>query len=406
MAAGETGLAEKLALVLPHLDERQRRLILGAEARALGRGGIEAVAWAAGVSRPTVSKAAREIEQRPTAQAGRARRPGGGRKPLTERDPGLVAALEALVDPATRGDPESPLRWTSKSTRELADALSAAGHAVSHATVGRLLRERGYSLQAAVKTREGAQHADRDAQFRYLSARVREYLDAGWPVISVDTKKKELVGEYKNAGREWQPQGEPEEVNVHDFPDPAVGKAIPYGVYDVGANTGWVSVGRDHDTATFAVATLRSWWKSVGRPTYPAAERLLICADSGGSNGARLRLWKVELAGLASETGLAITVCHLPPGTSKWNRIEHRLFAHISMNWRGRPLTSHEVVVELIAATRTRTGLTVHAELDDGTYPTGTKVTKQQIAGLALEPHEFHGDWNYTLQPLPEMTTL
>ena len=393
-------MADKLAVVLPHLDERQRRVVLGAEARALGRGGISAVARAAGVSEPTVSKAVRELEGRSEPlTAGRVRRSGGGRKPLTQTDPGLVAALEALVEPATRGDPESPLRWTSKSTRQLADELTGQGHRVSHVSVGRLLRARGYSLQAAAKTREGNQHPDRDAQFRYLTGQVNAYLAAGDPVISVDTKKKELVGNYKNAGREWQPKGAPVEVDVHDFPDPGVGKAIPYGVYDVGANTGWVSVGKDHDTAAFAVATLRSWWRQVGRPSYPDATRLLVCADSGGSNGSRLRLWKVELATLAADTGLAITVCHLPPGTSKWNRIEHRMFAFISMNWRGRPLESHEAVVQLIGATTTRQGLTVRAELDEGTYPKGIKITDKQMAALPLNTHDFHPDWNYTLTP-------
>lgn len=400
MAQDNSALADRLALVLPHLDERQRRVVMGAEARIIGRGGIRAVARAAGVSEPTVSKAVKELaEPAEVLPVGRARRSGGGRKPVSETDPGLVETLETLVDPATRGDPESPLRWSSKSTRELADALGARGHTVSHVTVGRLLRERGYSLQAAAKTREGRQHEDRDEQFRYLAGQVKAYLAAGDPVISVDTKKKELLGNYRNAGREWQPKGQPVEVGVHDFPDPAVGKAVPYGVYDVGANAGWVSVGKDHDTAAFAVATLRSWWSQVGRPGYPAADRLLICADSGGSNGSRLRLWKVELAILAAETGLAITVCHLPPGTSKWNKIEHRLFSHISMNWRGRPLESHEVVVDLIAATTTRTGLKVHAELDEATYPKGIKITPKQMADLPLERHTFHPDWNYTLMP-------
>jgi len=394
----EEVLARKLAAVLPRLSERERRVVLGAEARALGRGGVGVVARAAGVSRPTVTKAVAELDQ-PDAAWGRVRRRGGGRKRATDKDPGLLVALEALVAPATRGDPESPLRWTSKSTRQLADALTAAGQPISYHTVGELLRGQGYSLQANAKTVEGRQHPDRDAQFHYLSAQVRAHLDAGDPVVSVDTKKKELVGDYKNAGREWQPKGEPVAVGVHDFPDPAVGKAIPYGVYDVGANAGWVSVGRDHDTAAFAVATLRSWWTTVGRPTYPDSGRLLICADSGGSNGARLRLWKVELAALAADTGLTITVCHLPPGTSKWNKIEHRLFSHISMNWRGRPLTSHEVVVDLIAATTTREGLTVHAQLDDASYPKGVKITDQQMAALPLQRHEFHSDWNYTLTP-------
>ena len=400
MAVDEDVVARKFATIAPLLDERQRRVWLGVEAREAGHGGISAVARAAGVSRPTVAKAVRELDTPGwAAPAGRVRRPGGGRKPVTEADPGLVAALEALVDPATRGDPESPLRWTSKSTRQLADALAAQDHRVSHTTVGALLRARGYSLQAAAKTREGRQHPDRDEQFRYLTGQVNAYLAAGDPVVSVDTKKKELVGNYKNAGREWQPKGEPVEVDVHDFPDPTVGKAIPYGVYDVAANTGWVTVGRDHDTAAFAVATLRSWWRAVGRPAYPDADRLLVCADSGGSNGSRLRLWKVELATLAAETGLAITVCHLPPGTSKWNQIEHRMFSHISMNWRGRPLETHEAVVQLIGATTTREGLRIHAELDDGAYPKGIKITDQQMAALSLDKHSFHGDWNYTLRP-------
>jgi hypothetical protein len=306
--------------------------------------------------------------------------------------------LERLVDPATRGDPESPLRWTSKSTQTLADELGAQGHSVGPRTVAKLLHENGYSLQATRKTREGGDHPDRDAQFRYLTEQVNTHLGAGDPVVSVDTKKKELVGQYKNAGREWQPAGQPEQVEVYDFIGEA-GKAIPYGVYDVAANAAWVSVGCDHDTAAFAVATLRRWWQAMGRPLYPQARQLLICADGGGSNGSRVRLWKVELAALAAETGLEITVCHFPPGTSKWNKIEHRLFSHISMNWRGRPLESHETIVQLIAATTTRTGLAVQAELDDRPYPKGTKISDKQMACLPLTRHDFHGNWNYTLQP-------
>lgn len=398
MAADEQAVARRFAAIAPFLDERQRRLWLGVEARELGHGGIAAVARAAGVSRPTVAKAVKELDQPVEAVAvGRARRPGGGRKPAVEADPGLLEALDALVAPATRGDPSSPLRWTSKSTRELSDALRAAGHRASHTLVGRLLRRLGYSLQAAVKTREGTQHPDRDAQFRYLTAQVNDHLDAGQPVVSVDTKKKELVGRYKNGGREWQPTGQPEQVNVHDFVGEQ-GKAIPYGVYDIGEDVGWVSVGTDHDTSAFAVQTLRRWWQSMGQPTYPAADRLLVCADGGGSNGYRTRLWKTELAALAAETGLTITVCHLPPGTSKWNKIEHRLFSHISMNWRGRPLTSHETVVQLIGATTTRSGLHVHAELDNGVYPKGIKITDQQMRALPLHRHDFHGEWNYTLR--------
>ena len=391
-------LATKLAAVLPHLNERQRRVLLAAEARALGRGGISRVARAAGVSRATVQKAVREPDA-PSAVTGRIRRVGGGRKPRGAQDAALLAALEALVDPDTRGDPESPLRWTCKSTRQLAAALTAQGHPISHARVGALLRRQGYSLQANVKTREGSGHPDRDAQFRYLHAQVSAFTDRGLPVVSVDTKKKELVGAFKNGGREWAPQGQPERVNVHDFPDPALGKAIPYGIYDVARNTGWVNVGQDHDTATFAIESLRRWWRGVGAATYPQARALLICADGGGSNGYRLRLWKWELGRWATETGLTITVCHLPPGTSKWNKIEHRLFAHISMNWRGRPLTSHEVVVEAIGATTTRQGLRVHAELDPGTYPTRVKVSDEDLATVHLQPHPFHGEWNYTIHP-------
>ena len=399
MAVDEEVVARKFAAIAPFLDERQRRLWLGVEARESGRGAISAVARAAGVSRPTVVKAVRELDDPDRAAApGRVRRSGGGRKPATELDPDLSAALEALVDPATRGDPESPLRWTSKSSRELAEALTAADHRASHTLVGRLLRQLGYSLQAAVKTREGAQHPDRDAQFRYLTGQVNDHLAAGQPVVSVDTKKKELVGTYKNGGREWQPKGQPEQVNVYDFIGDQ-GKAIPYGVYDVAADAGWVSVGRDHDTAAFAVQTLRRWWQSMGQATYPHAERLLVCADGGGSNGYRTRLWKTELAALAAETALTITVCHLPPGTSKWNKVEHRLFSHISMNWRSRPLTSHETVVQLIAATTTRSGLHVHAELDEATYPKGITITDAQMRALPVNTHEFHGEWNYTLLP-------
>jgi Rhodopirellula transposase DDE domain len=397
--AVERQLAEKYESIAPLLDERQRRRWLGIEARALGRGGVSAVARATGASRTTVTAAVAELAGGgEDSAAGRVRRAGAGRPPVSERDPGVGAALERLVDPATRGDPESPLRWTSKSTRTLADELHAQGHLVAPRTVAKLLHESGYSLQATRKTREGRDHPDRDAQFRYLTAQINAHLGSADPVVSVDTKKKELVGRYKNGGREWQPTGEPEQVEVYDFIGEA-GKAIPYGVYDVAANAAWVSVGRDHDTAAFAVATLRRWWQAMGRPLYPHARRLLICADGGGSNGYRVRLWKVELAALAAETGLTITVCHLPPGTSKWNKIEHRLFSHISMNWRGRPLESHETVVQLIAATSTRTGLAVQAELDDRAYPKGAKISDEQMAALPLTRHHFHGEWNYTLKP-------
>lgn len=394
----DAALAVKFATILPQLNERQRRLLLGAEARALGRGGVARVARAAGVSRTTVYAARAELAQ-PTPVPGRSRRPGGGRKRQGARDPSLLADLEALIDPQTRGDPMSPLRWTCKSTRQLAAALRARGHPVSHQTVATLLRALDYSLQAPRKVLEGSRHPDRDAQFSYLNAQVTAALAAGWPVVSVDAKKKELVGAYKNGGQEWRPSGQPEPVKVHDFADPQAGKAIPYGIYDVGRNAGWVNVGRDHDTAQFAVESLRRWWRAVGRAAYPEADRLLICADGGGSNGTRVRLWKVALQALADETGLRITVCHLPPGTSKWNTIEHRLFSYISLNWRGRPLVSHEVVVELIGATTTRTGLTVQAVRDTGAYPTKIKVSDAELAAVRLTPHAFHGEWNYTITP-------
>jgi hypothetical protein len=399
----EETLTAKFAVLLPHLDERQRRLAMGAEARALGHGGIKAVARAAGTSAVTVSRGVAELEAG-NAPLGRTRRPGGGRKPLTATDPGVGPALLSLVEPESRGDPESPLRWTTKSTRQLARALADAGHTVSAPTVAKLLRAEGFSLQGNAKAIEGSQHPDRDAQFRYLNDQASDHIGAGDPVISVDTKKKELVGQFKNGGREWRPQGEPERVNVHDFMDKQLGKAIPYGVYDVAGNAGWVNVGTDHDTAAFAVATIRTWWHKAGQSAYPDSRRLLITADGGGSNGYRTRLWKVELAGLAEQTGLAVTVCHLPPGTSKWNKIEHRLFSHISMNWRGRPLTSHEVIVQTIAATTTRTGLTVDAELDTASYPKGIKITAQQMNDLeqrALRRHDFHGEWNYSFIPGP-----
>jgi DDE family transposase len=394
-------LRAKFEAVLPHLDERQQRLVMAAEARSLGHGGIAAVACATGASRSRISQGVAELEAGEGA-LGRVRRRGGGRKALSAIDPGLVEALLALVEPTRRGDPCSPLCWTTLSTRKLAAELTDAGHRVGPDTVAKLLREQGFSLQANAKTVEGGQHPDRDAQFGYLNDQARAHLDAGDPVISVDTKKKELVGAYKNGGTEWRPAGEPEQVKVHDFIDPTLGKVNPYGVYDLGANTGWVSVGTDHDTAAFAVETIRRWWQATGSPTYPDASRLLITADGGGSNGYRTRLWKTELAALAAQTGLTITVCHLPPGTSKWNKIEHRLFSHISMNWRGRPLTSHDVIVNTIAATTTSTGLSVHAELDTGTYPSGIKIPDKQMKALhtdVLHRHDWHPEWNYTLKP-------
>jgi len=393
-------LAAKFGVIFPHLDERQRRLLMGAEARALGHGGIRLVARAAGVREATVSLGVDELDAG-AEPLGRARRPGGGRKRAADLDRGLRPALLALVEPQERGDPMSPLRWTTMSTRTLAAELTRQGHKVSADTVGGLLRQEGFSLQGNAKTIEGKRHPDRDAQFRYINEQVRGHLAAKDPVVSVDAKKKELVGEFKNGGREWRPKGEPAQVSSHDFPDRELGKAIPYGVYDVAANAGWVNVGTDHDTAAFAMESIRRWWNAVGRGDYPHARRLLITADAGGSNGYRARAWKTELAALAAETGLEITVCHFPPGTSKWNKIEHRLFSHITMNWRGRPLTSHEVIVNSIAATTTRTGLTVRAELDPGSYPTGTEISKAQMAAVPLARHRFHGDWNYTIHPRP-----
>lgn len=405
MADLADSVARRYAVMGPHLSEFQRRLWLGAEAAELGPGGVAVVAQATGVAADTVRRGRKEADTGIGPGAGRSRRPGGGRKRAESHDAGLVAAFESLIDPVTRGDPMSPLRWTSKSIRALTAALRDEGHHVSDIVVRRLLRERGYSLQANAKTTEGGQHLDRDAQFAYLNDQATDHLAAGDPVISVDTKKKELVGAYRNGGREWQPKGEPEQVKVHDFIDPTLGKANPYGVYDVGTNTGWVAVGTDHDTAAFAVNTIRAWWHNAGKNLHPNASRLLISADGGGSNGYRTRQWKTELAALAADTGLTITVCHLPPGTSKWNEIEHRLFSHISMNWRGRPLTSHEVIVETIAATTTSTGLTVHAELDQATYPTGVKIPDTQMKALETEHiltrHDFHGEWNYTLSPRP-----
>ena len=393
-------LAAKFAEILPHLDERQRRLLMGAEARALGRGGIRVVAAAAGVGEATVALGARELGSG-AAPLGRVRRPGGGRRRLADLDPGLRPALLALVEPGERGDPVSPLRWTVKSLRALSAELGRQGHRAGADTVAGLLHEEGFSLQGNAKALEGKQSPDRDAQFRYLNEQAREHRDAGQPVISVDTKKKELVGSYRNGGREWRPAGDPVLVRDHDFPGPEPARAIPYGIYDLAANAGWVNVGTDHDTAQFAVESIRRWWDGAGRAAYPRARRLLITADSGGSNSAQARAWKAELAALALETGLEITVCHFPPGTSKWNKIEHRLFSHITMNWRGRPLTSHEVIVQAIAATTTRAGLRVRAELDTGSYDTGARVTDEQMAALPLRRHDWHGDWNYTLRPEP-----
>ena len=401
--ASRESLARRWDAVRPYLTERQRRVWLGAEAREWGPAGAALVAAAVGVAADTVRRGRAELDDPASASVGRSRRPGGGRKRAEEHQAGVVAALDALIDPVTRGDPQSPLRWTTKSLRTLAAALRAQGYPVSEQVVRRLLRAAGYSLQANAKTAEGRQHADRDAQFGYLNSAVLDHQGTGDPVISVDAKKKELVGAYKNPGREWSPKGHPEPVSIYDFIDPQLGKVTPYGVYDVTANTGWVGVGTDHDTAAFAVATIASWWQAAGQGTYPKATRLLVTADGGGSNGYRTRAWKTELAALAARTGLSITVTHLPPGTSKWNRIEHRLFSHISMNWRARPLTSHEVIVNTITATTTGTGLAVHAELDTASYPTGIKITDRQMDELTstgvLTRHDFHGEWNYTLRP-------
>lgn len=384
------------------MDERTRRLWAATEARALGRGGISRVAEATGLTPVTIRAGLRELEQpdrAATVRLGGQRRSGGGRKRLTVQAPDLLRTLEVLVDPVTRGDPQSPLRWTCKSAAKLAAELQARGQGVSPRTVNTLLHELGYSLQANRKTLEGSQHPDRNAQFRYINRLSKVFQRRGQPVVSVDTKKKELVGHFKQGGREWQPVGQPHPVRIYDFVQTDLGKAIPYGIYDPSANQGWVSVGVDHDTAVFAVETLRRWWRHMGRQTYPQAKCLLITADGGGSNGSRYRLWKVQLQQLANETGLTISVCHFPPGTSKWNKIEHRLFCHITENWRGRPLISHEVVVNLIGSTTTHTGLKIRAELDENRYPTGQKVTAQQMSELSIKRHKFHGEWNYTLMP-------
>jgi hypothetical protein len=394
----ERMLAAKFEVLFPHLDERQRRLWMGAEARTLGHGGIRSVARAAGVAENTVSRGMSDLDagEQPL---GRTRRAGAGRKRLSDLDPGLRPALLALVEPDERGDPMSPLRWTTKSTRTLAARLTDQGHRVGADTVADLLRAEGFSLQANTKTVEGKQHSDRDGQFRYINENVKGYQAAGDPVVSVDTKKKELVGQFSNAGRQWRPTGEPVATLTHDFPDDSLGKAVPYGIYDLAADAGWVNVGTDHDTAAFAVESIRRWWTMAGASDYPDARRLLITADAGGSNGYRTRAWKAELAALAVQTGLAITVCHFPPGTSKWNKVEHRLFSHITMNWRGRPLSSHEVIVATIAATTTRTGLRVHAQLDTNTYDTGIRISDRQHEALPVTRHDWHGDWNYTLRP-------
>ncbi len=395
-------LHEKLQHLWPHLDERARRLLAASEARQFGRGGISAVSRACGLSRPTITKGLHELDEAPLP-AGRIRRGGGGRLMVEVVDPEVPDRLEALVEPVTRGDPQSPLRWTLKSTRVLAAALTAEGHPISHETVAQILRNMGYGLQANRKTEEGTDHPDRDAQFRFLNDEVARALRAKRPVISVDTKKKELLGNYRNAGQQWRKAKTPERVAVHDFPGPTVPRAYPYGIYDLGRNTGFVNVGTDHDTGAFAVASIRGWWRAEGRRLYPAARSLLITADAGGSNGYRLREWKMQLQALADETRLVLRVCHFPPGTSKWNKVEHRLFSFISSNWRGEPLRDYETIVRLIATTTTAKGLTVTCRLDRRRYPVGQKVSDTEIATVHLVPHAFHGEWNYAIRPRPTL---
>ena len=397
----EATIGEKFRALAGELNERQRRLWAASEARAAGRGGVAATARATGISVETIRKGMAELEAGERLWPGRVRRPGGGRKPLTELDRTLLFDLERLVEADSRGDPESLLLWTSRSVRHLAEGLRELGHQVHFTTVAQLLRGLGYSLQANVKTREGAQHPDRDAQFRHINAVAKRAIARREPVISVDTKKKELVGDFKNVGREWRPKGEPELVRVHDFKDKQLGKAIPYGIYDIASDQGWVSVGIDHDTAQFAVNSIRSWWAHLGRPRYPNATTLHITADCGGSNGNRTRLWKVELQKLANDSGMTIAVCHFPPGTSKWNKIEHRLFSFITMNWRGKPLISLETIINLIGATTTSTGLEVYARLDDGVYPDKIKVTNAELNAVNLRGDKFHPEWNYRIKPQP-----
>ena len=394
-----TGIEERFRKLRGVLDERSRRLVVAAESETLGKRGISAVSKATGMSRQVIRQGISELKQAVVLPERRIRRTGGGRKSAVKLDPSLKTDLEELLESTTRGDPESPLRWTCRSVRNLEAELKSLGHAVSHQVVADLLHELEYSLQANRKTNEGASHPDRNAQFEYVNNKVKEYLGSKEPVISVDTKKKELVGDFKNGGKELRPKGEPEKVRVHDFPIPELGRANPYGIYDIGLNAGWVSVGVDHDTAEFAVESIRRWWRSMGQQAYPESTKLLITADGGGSNGSRVRLWKLELQKFADEIGMSIAVCHFPPGTSKWNKIEHRLFSRITQNWRGKPLISFEVIVSLIAATRTTTGLKVHSELDTRTYAKGIKVSDQEIALLNLRRDLFHGEWNYEIHP-------
>jgi hypothetical protein len=395
-------LREKLCRMWPHLNERARRMVAASEAVQIGYGGVTLVSQACGLSRVTITKGVRELDQSPLPEP-RIRGPGGGRRRLEANDPGLVELLESLVEPLTCGDPESPLRWTCKSTRTLAGELVHRQHRISHEKVAQYLRQLGYSLQGNRKTEEqGEDNPDRDAQFRHIDREVRRAMAAGWPVISVDTKKKELVGNFENQGRQWRRQGRAERVQDHDFPDPSVPRAFPYGIYDLARNTGFVNVGTDHDTAAFAVASIRGWWRAEGRRLYPAATQLLVTADAGGSNGYRLRLWKVELQRLADQTALAIHVCHFPPGTSKWNKVEHRLFSFLSSNWRGEPLRDYETVVRLIANTTTAKGLTVKCRLDRRKYPRGQEISDEELAAINIAPLRFHGEWNYIIRPRTE----
>lgn len=398
----EEAIKRRYELVAGDLNERTRRLLAASEALVIGRGGISAVSRATGLSRKVISEGMKDLQDEERESSGRIRRKGGGRKTTVSKDPKLQENLERLLEPVTRGDPESPLRWTAKSVRTLAQELREQGHQVSHQLVSELLHSLGYSLQANRKMHEGGEHPDRDAQFEHINTQAQAFLAEGEPVISVDAKKKELVGDFKNPGREWSPKGKPEEVRVYDFPIQGQGRVTPYGVYDQGRNSGWVNVGIDHDTAEFAVESLRRWWNEIGQDQYPKAKRLLVTADGGGSNGSRVRLWKWELQCLADATGLQITVCHFPPGTSKWNKIEHRLFSFISQNWRGKPLVSYEVILKLIAATKTRAGLTVESRLDTNTYPSGRKISDEQMETLSIRRDTFHGEWNYTILPRGE----
>ena len=394
-----TAYKKKYSRMLPQLPERARRLVVASDAKMLGRGGVSFIQRASGISRVTINKGIKELDAGVSLPGDRSRQPGGGRKTIVDVDPSVLKDLDRLVLASTRGDPESPLLWTIKSTRTLAEELSHQDHAISYVTVAKLLKAADYSLQANTKTKEGTDHPDRNEQFEYINALAKKYLRAGDPVVSVDTKKKELVGSYKNPGQQWLAKGTPLEVKIHDFPDPKVPKAVPYGVYDLGTDQGYIGVGITHDTAEFAVTTLRRWWQHLGKKTYKASKRLLITADAGGSNGYRLRLWKVQLQKMADKTGLTITVCHFPPGTSKWNKIEHRLFSFVTINWKGRPLTTYKVIVKLIASTRTKTGLKVYAVLDNTNYTLRTEVTSAELQSLRLLPHAFHGEWNYTIKP-------